>query len=606
MQDNLYIKSLVKQGMKSIFNISIKNPRTKMIFGNIFNFDKDEDQIIKESSADYKKPGVISSLLKTLSSYGMNYDKQIYANMKAVPADKVLQKKDDTLMQNLYSGMVSNYKVKSEEEKGFRDKTLQQKREVLRRMAVQPEIEDILDIMSNECIVYDDDEAYICKPFIDNAITQDLNEASLSELRTAVDTIFYKIYLLLNFKKDAWNIFRRWLIDGVLSYEIIYDDLTNPHSIIGIVAVDPATLTRVVDDNGTTYWIQYKDVIGRERKLLDAQIIYIKYEDSGTIERQSYLERLIRPFNIYRIIEQAQIIWTVTQSSFKTLFTIPVAGMNKAKGLQTLNAAMNRYKEDITFNGETGEIKVNGRTNMPFNKEFWMPENENGTPHIETLTDNGPMLNDSEQLRFFESKLYKQSKIPESRFDKENQAAWFGSDPTQTLRDEINYGRFVNRLRATFGELITKPLRIQLSLQLPDIKNDKRILDSIGLRYNGYNQFIELMENEIDMKRMEHIQMMKDTFTDIDAEGNEVPFFCTKFLVMRFLKMSAADLALNEKLKLEQMKDEKAQEDAEAELDAEKAAGGESEEEPEADEQTGIDAEMMGDVQPESPETLQA
>ena len=50
-------------------------------------------------------------------------------------------------------------------------------------------------------------------------------------------------------------------------------------------------------------------------------------------------------------------------------------------------SAMNRYKEDISFNGDTGELLVNGKMNLPFNKEYWMPENENGTPQIETLVD---------------------------------------------------------------------------------------------------------------------------------------------------------------------------------------------------------------------------
>ena len=142
------------------------------------------------------------------------------------------------------------------------------------------------------------------------------------------------------------------MIEGVLAYQIVYDDVENPHTIVNIVDVDPNTLTRSIED-GVVYWIQFKDVIGRERKLLDAEIIYIKYEDSGVAPRQSYLERLIRPFNLYRIVEQAQVIWTVTQSSFKTMFTIPVGGMNRAKGAQTLAAAMNRYKEDISFNVET-------------------------------------------------------------------------------------------------------------------------------------------------------------------------------------------------------------------------------------------------------------
>jgi hypothetical protein len=142
-------------------------------------------------------------------------------------------------------------------------------------------------------------------------------------------------------------------------------------------------------------------------------------------------------------------------------------------------SAMNRYKEDISFNGDTGELLVNGKMNLPFNKEYWMPENENGTPQIETLVDGGPVLADSEQLRFFHSKLIKMSKIPDNRFDKEAQTTWFGSDATQQLRDEINFSRFVERTRNPFAEVMLKPLRIAIALSIPDLKDDKRLLDAI-------------------------------------------------------------------------------------------------------------------------------
>lgn len=583
-----------------------------MILGDIFSGLSNKQQI-NESQNSYKKPNKIASILSTLSKYGMSYDDQVYKNMKAIPADKLLQPKDDNMiLQTMYSGM--NWKVKPEEEKSFHEKTLEQKRDILRKLASQPEIEDILDVMADECIVYDDEEVYICKPYIDNAVIQDLNENSLSEIRSAVDTIFYRMYLLCDWRNTAWNNFRRWLVDGDVAYEIIYDDIENPKNIIGIIDIDPATLTRVVD-NGITYWVQFKDVMGRERKLLDAQVIYIKYEDSGVVERQSYLERLIRPFNVYRIVEQAQIIWTVTQSSFKTIFTIPVQGMSKARGLQTLNAAMNRYKEDISFNGDTGELKINGKMMLPFTREYFMPENENGKPEMETLTDQGPSLMDSEQLKWFESKLYKMSKIPESRFDRENQATWFGTDPSQQLRDEIKFSRFTTRLQHTFAEIILKPMRIQLALQIPDLKNDKRILNSVGVHFNSYNQFVELMEEQIDMTRIEHIQSLRDTFMTTDEEGNENHYFSDEFLLIKYLKMSDADLELNAKYK-EKEKALKKQaksddedgngEEENSDMDQELGIEDNGEESPEDETNNEVDSEMEGDVQPESEETTTA
>ena len=600
-----------------------------MIFGNLERVWDGEQSIMEavdNNNKDLygvKQPSKISKILTMLARYGMNYEDQVYKNMVAVPADKALQPKDPIFQQTLYgnSGYMGNWKVKPEEEKSFAEKTVEQKREVLRKMAMQPELEDILNIMANECIVYDDDLAYICTPFLDTALIQELNERSADEIRAAVESGFYKLYMLLDWKRQAWNVFYRFLIEGVLCYEIVYDNLEHPKSITGIVDIDPATITKTVED-GVTYWVQFKDVMGRERKLLDSQIIYIKYEDSGVSSRQSYLERLIRPFNIYRIVEQAQVIWTVTQSSFKTMFTIPISGMNKAKGMQTLSQAMNRYKEDISFNTETGELQVNGKMNMPFNKEYWMPENENGKPEIETLVDSGPQLNDSDQLKYFEEKLFKMSKIPSSRFDKDAQSTWFGTDPTQQLREEINFGRFVGRIRNAFAEIMLKPLRIQLSLSIPDIKNDKRILDSISLRFNSYNQFEEMANIEIMTKRVEFIGTMKDSLTVTDSEGEEQPYFSPKFLILKYLKMSEADLELNEKYKKEEELLKKLKEgsnnddgadeedtDSEGEEggdDLDLGLGGDEGGEGGEEDDSSIDDEMMGDVQPESAESTQA
>jgi hypothetical protein len=597
-----------------------------MVFGNLNDVMDGEKQIyealqdnvftnsLRSNNERYSggyKQSVWSRVLNKLSQYGMNYDDQVMKNMNAVPADKALQNKEDVMIQNSMYGVMNNWKVKAEEDKAFSEKTLEQRRMTLRKLAMAPELEDILDIMANECIVYDDDESYIGQPFIDTSLTQDLTEKSSEEIRNAVNMSFYKIYMLLNWKLNAWDDFKRFLIDGVLAYEIVYDDLEHPKSIIGIIDVDPVTLTKEVKE-GVTYWVQYKGIQGRERRLLDAQIIYIKYEDSGVSERQSYLERLIRPFNLFRIVEQAQVIWTVTQSSFKTLFTIPISGMNKAKGMQTLSQAMNRYREDISFNGETGELQVNGKTNLPFNKEYWMPENENGKPEIETLVDNGPQLNDSDQIKYFEAKLYKMSKIPISRFDNEAQTTWFGSDATQQMRDEINFGRFVTRLRNTFVQILLKPLRIQVSLNVPDIKNDKRILDAISFRFHTYNQFTEMMDIEIMTKRVEFIGTMKDSLTITDAEGEEKPFFSPKFLIIKYLKMSEADLELNEKYKMEEEIAAKGEKEGDGESGDEEdsdleGGGDDGGSESEGDGDSGgddLDSEMLGDVQPEGDDTL--
>lgn len=499
-----------------------------------------------------KKKSLISSFFSDWSRLGLAYEDEVIANMRAIPADKnLLPDTDQVKNLDLFSQL--NTFIKSNAEKNFYDKDFDQKREALRNLSLQPELEDILDVCTNEAILYDAEYTYFCDPIIDEQELGDLNENIRKKLLEDMATDFRVLYKMLNWKTKGWDNFKQFLIDGILSWEIVWDSLEKPTKIIGIIQLDPATLTKKFD-NGKWYWIQYKGIEGRERKLLDSQIIYISYqENNGASARISYLERLVRPFNIYRIVEQAQLIWTITNASYKMMFTIPIKGMSSALGKQSINSAMNRYREDIKFSIDSGELSINGRPNMPFNKEYWMPESDAGTPQIETLGGDGPDLSDSDQLRYFKNQLYKISKVPLNRFDQESGDTWFGTDATSVYRTEIDFGRFITRLRNTFSQIILKPLMLSLACKYKDI--DQILLHSLSLKYNSYNLFEEMLEMELLAKRTEHIQSMKDSLVDMDANGNEVKYFSSKFLVRKYLKMSEADMKLNKKYKKEEVEE---------------------------------------------------
>ena len=500
-----------------------------------------------------KKKGVISKFFSNMARMGMSYDEDVVKNMRAIPADKNLIPKEEQLVnQDLFTQLSSGWKTKSNADKGFFEKDFAAKRDILRKLALQPELEDILDTMTNEAIVYDSDLTYFATPFIEPQELGTIKKDYRKKIESLMNEHFRRFYKMLNWKYKAWDDFKRWLVEGILAYEIVYDKLDKPTRIIGIIPLDPATLTKKFENN-KWYWVQYKGIQGKERVLLDSQVIYVPFQETECINRNSYLERLIRPFNIYRIIEQAQLIWTITNSSYKMKFTIPVNGMNKTMGMQTLASAMNRYKEDIKFIGDTGELTINGQVNMPFNKEYWFPENEHGTPEVETLGGDGPELNDNDQLKYFKNQLYKISKIPLSRFDQESGETWFGADASSVARIEIDFARYVNRLRNQFSQIMIKPLQLQLALSLPELQDNRQFLEAISLQFQSYNLFEELMELDLMQKRVEHIQTMKESMVDMDQEGNEIKFFSSEFLVKKYLKMSDADLKLNDKLKQEEI-----------------------------------------------------
>ena len=190
---------------------------------------------------------VASNALKQLSAFGMKYDDMVLRNSQAVgivedqfgwtydPRGLVGGDYDDyALFANLALSDIALKKSIS-----VFDKSYPKKREELRRFAVQDEIEEILDTLCDECIVYDD-KNYFADPllFDDDLLAED----KVDEVRGAIDINFKRIYQYFGFNNDitAWSYFRKWLVDGYLAFEIIYDN--SQRNIIGFKELDPISL----------------------------------------------------------------------------------------------------------------------------------------------------------------------------------------------------------------------------------------------------------------------------------------------------------------------------------------------------------------------------
>lgn len=530
---------------------------------------------INRSSSSNESPtssskNTVSKNLKGLSSFGMQYGDLVLRNSKAigVSEDKFGWKLDP---RNATGGEYDDYKlfanlsmtdISLRKNISIFDKSYPKKREDLRKFSIQDEIEEILDTICDEAIVYDE-KNYYCYPlaFDDNT----LQPETIQEIKLSLDTNFKRIYQYFGFNNDitAWSYFRKWMVDGFIAFEIIYNK--EQTQIIGFKEIDPVNLMPGLDKEGQRIWIQFKGQPMKERVLYDSQVIYISYSNANTSNRISYVERLVRSFNLLRIMEHSRVIWATVNSSFKTKFVIPVGGKSKTRARQSLGVLMQNYREQIDFDSDSGELKVNGKPMMPFNKEYWLPEGEAGTPTIETIGNDGPDLSDTEALKYFREKLIKVSKIPMSRFDMESPPTW-EMNAEGASREEIKFGRFITRLRSVFQEIMVKPLWLQMCLDFEDLKEDDAFKAQIGVKYNKINVFEEMKEIEVLQKKLDFITAMKDGLVEQDANMNEVKYFASEFLVKRFLGMTDEDLRLNTKMKADEeaAKVEKAKKDAEA------------------------------------------
>lgn len=503
-----------------------------------------------------------SSLLKRLSHIGMEYGDMVLKNSRAIGVteftngyflDPFGRSQSDYQLEgsdyNLFAEL-SLPDVGSRKNIGMHDLNYDEgKRDSLRAYSMEDEIEDILEKLCDESIVYDQNN-YFALPVL-TTTKGGLELKDEEGVREKLQIRYRQLYRLFGFLDEnaAWGYFRKWLVDGFISFEIIYDNVDGRQkNIIGFKELDALSLEPSVDRDGNKVWIQYKGYHARERLLLDSQVIYISWSTIGTPQRASYTERLIRSFNLLRIMEHSRIIWAVVNSSFKTMFIIPVGGKSKNRAKQSINSLIQRYREVVEFNNSSGELTVNGKSMLPFNKEYWIPETESGTPTIDTIGGDGPDLSDTDSVKYFRERFYKNTKIPLSRFDTESPPNWEINAESIT-RDEIQFARFIGRIRSIWKEIILKPLIIQITLDYPTFKKDTTFKESIGLEFQKYNQFEEMKDNQLWKERVEIVELLKDSLVDMDENGLEIKFFPNEYLVRKFLKIGDAEMKVIKTMK---------------------------------------------------------
>ena len=197
-------------------------------------------------------PNPVTRMLRSLSSFGMNYKDDVIKNVRSMnldlqttqlqtnPVTGQIGSVNDENIQVLFARMSATDPTLSKGYFNLSEENYQKKKEQLRRFALQDEIEEILDIVCEESIVFDG-----ANKFANIKLNYKADQKILDEFAEE----YNKIYNYFGFYDtvQATDYFRKWLIDGFLAFEIVYNE--DQTEIIGFVELDPACLTPGIDPN---------------------------------------------------------------------------------------------------------------------------------------------------------------------------------------------------------------------------------------------------------------------------------------------------------------------------------------------------------------------
>jgi hypothetical protein len=483
-----------------------------------------QSQTSTNISSSIENKGLFNRLLRNLSNFGMKYDDMIIRNTIGVGMNEDPYSQKNNSMYYFFS-QKAVAAVLNRKSIPYLDRSYSDKRRILREYSIKDELRDFVSSLCDEAVDYNDEQDF-CSP-------KPLSNEYSQEIQDKYAEYFEKIYNKFGFSDGitAWNMMRDYLIDGYLALEIIWDD--KKKNIIHFNRLRPETLVPAYEPAIGNLWIQFPEDPQLRRIFLDSQIVFISYSTQNDYSETSYIEGLIRPYNQLKILEQTKIMFNIINAQVYQKFTIPIKGLPRQRAEEQIGQLIADYSEEIEWDDTLGTVTINGKKHLPYNKQVWFPEGDAGTPQMELVSPEGHNLNENDMLTWFYNALKRASKIPFQRFDKENGGGTVFDDAASMTRDEVKFNNFVGRLRANFKEIIVKPIKLQMCMEFPELKDDDVFLNQIDIIFYSNQLFEEWKKLGNFEKRAGLLGTLLGIQT---AEGQ--PYFHIDFLIDKVMKLT--------------------------------------------------------------------
>ena len=255
--------------------------------------------------------------------------------------------------------------------------------------------------------------------------------------------------------------------------------------------------------NGTGYNAPFGSNASASIKIAKDSIAYC---NSGLVDRNnqsvlSWLHKSIRPLNQLKMIEDSIVIYRLSRAPERRIFYIDVGNLPKVKAEQYLQQVMNRYRNKMSYNASTGEVKSDKKV-MSMLEDFWLPRREGGRGTEISTLPGGQNLGEISDLEYFRNKLYAALGVPASRSPGGSEGFNMGRS-SEILRDEVKFSKFVARLRKRFANLFSDLLKTQLILKNVITPDDWEVIkDNIQYDFLYDNHFAELKDTELMQERL--------------------------------------------------------------------------------------------------------
>jgi len=383
-----------------------------------------------------------------------------------------------------------------------------------RDMALQPECDAAIEDIINETLIFGEGDYPV------QIILDKLQQPE--SIKKKIRDEYYYIMKLLDFNNQGYDIFRRWYVDGKLYYHMMIDTKQPKQGLKELRYIDPRKIRKVKEAKKDA-----RSSIGPvqlEKKDPNEYFIYsnkgfnndgnqgvkisndsICYVHSGVTDKDgkivvSHLHKAIKPLNQLRMLEDATVIYRISRAPERRIFYIDVGNLPKMKAEQYLREIMQKYKNKLVYDAQTGEIRDDRRFQTML-EDFWLPRREGGKGTEITTLPAGQNLGEIEDVLYFQKKFYQSLNVPVSRLQSDN--GFSLGRASEITRDELKFSKFIGRLRLRFSHLFDRLLETQLLLKGICTKAEwQAIKEEVSYDFINDMHFTEMKEVEILKERL--------------------------------------------------------------------------------------------------------
>lgn len=437
-----------------------------------------------------------------------------------------------------------------------------------RELSLQSDIESAIDEIINESLVTGDG--------VESPVGLVLDKLPFSdEIKEVISAEFETILNLLDFNANAYEIFKRWYVDGRIYFNIVIDAKNTKSGIQELRYMDPRDINKIKEVKD-----EYSKRGVKVQKQVQEYYVYnninipadsVATSNSGLIDYRnksvviSYLHKAIKPYNQLRMLEDATVIYRLARAPERRIFKIGTAGLPKIKAEQYVTGLMSKFRNKIVYDSVTGDLRDDAKT-LSILEDYWIPVGDDGkTTDISTLP-GGQNLGEMGDVDYFQKKLYRALHVPTTRIT--DGSTFNTGRATEIDREEVKFTKFIKRLRNRFSILFTDLLRKQLILKnIVTVEEwDAYIKNNLFYDFRKDSHFLEYNEAEIQTRRME----LAST-----AIGLGDDYFSPHYIKKNFLKLSDEEIKQMELDKSEKSEEETQNGMGDQELGFDQGMGGE-------------------------------